>query len=107
MTIQFPNPWAQGLEPETLDLFREVSGAFADSVSTRAWKIDPRRFDKDTPELEEAMKEAYLAAFCRIWALEDMKGKAITLTTLMKHLRAVNEYALKEVQAETTLATAS
>ena len=58
-------------------------------------------------ELEEAMKEAYFAAFCRIWALEDMKGKAISLTTLMKHLRAVNEYALKQAQAETTLATAN
>jgi hypothetical protein len=107
MTIQFLNPWAQGMEPETLDLFREVSGAFADSISTRARKIDPKRFGKDTPEVEEAMKDAYFAAFCRIWALEDMNGKAISLTTLMKHLRAVNEYALKEAQGETTLATAS
>jgi hypothetical protein len=81
------------MEPETLDLFREVSGAFADSISTRARKIDPKRFGKDTPEVEEAMKDAYFAAFC--------------LTTLMKHLRAVNEYALKEAQGETTLATAS
>jgi hypothetical protein len=36
-----------------------------------------------------------------------MKGKAISLTTMMKHLRAVHEYALKEAQAEPTLATAS
>jgi len=58
MTIRFLNPWAQGMEPATLDLFREVSAAFADSISSRARKIDPKRFHKDTPELEEAMKEA-------------------------------------------------
>ncbi|MGA2082563.1 MAG: hypothetical protein ABSH53_18395 [Holophaga sp.] len=107
MTIKFLNPWAQGMEPETLALFRDVSGAFADSISTRARKIDPKRFGKDTPEMEEDMREVYFAAFCRIWVLEDTRAKAISLTTLMKHLRAVNEYALNQAQAQTTLTKAS
>lgn len=107
MTIRIQNPWAQGMEPETLALFREVSEAFADSISSRARQIDPKRFDRDTPELEESMKEAYFAAFCRIWALEDMNAKSISVASLMKHLRAVNEYALKMAQAERTLAAAS
>jgi hypothetical protein len=107
MTIQVLNPWAQGMEPETLALFREVSEAFAENISARARQMDPERFEQDPPGGDVAMKEAYFAAFCRIWALEDLDGRTVSLGTLMKHLRAVNEYALEQAQAESNLATAS
>ena len=107
MTKQLPNPWAQGLEPETLALFREVSAAFADSVAARARVIDPQRFGRPTPERHEGMREAYFVAFCRIWALEEKGGRTVTLSTLMKHLRAVDDLPLAEAEAEAALASAS
>ena len=107
MTTKFLNPWAQGLEPETLALFREVSAAFADNVAARARVLDPERFERDTPERDEGMKEAYFVAFCRIWALEDKGSRTVSLTTLMKHLRAVNDQHLEQARAEAALASAS
>ena len=105
MTTKFLNPWAHGLEPETLALFREVSAAFADSVAARARRMDPERFGRQAPETDEAMKEAYFVAFCRIWALEEQGGRTVCLNTLMKHLRAVDDLPLAE--AEAALASAS
>jgi hypothetical protein len=107
MTTKFLNPWAQGLEPETLALFREVSAAFADSVAARARALDPRRFERHTPERDEAMKEAYFVAFCRIWALEDKGSRTVSLNTLMKHLRAMDDLPLAETEAEAEAALAS